>query len=171
MLRVANWIQNRDITTFFILNRSFKNRLTDYLMPIITYFGGAVWSIALSLVFLLNKNSLWHQTGVHLTTSLIISHLAVQLGKRLLPRRRPYQALQNVFTSQKLYMDASFPSGHSTASFCTATVFSSILPGLSILFFMFASLIAVSRVYLGMHYPSDIAVGALLGVVTALFMS
>ncbi|MDA8229292.1 MAG: phosphatase PAP2 family protein [Desulfitobacterium hafniense] len=171
MQRVTNWIQGGDITTFFILNRSWKCPVTDFLMPIITNFGGAIWSIALSLILLVSKNSFWHKSGVQLATSLLISHLVVQLCKRFLPRRRPYQALQNVYTGPKLYQDASFPSGHSTAAFCIATVFSTILPALSILFFLLALLVAVSRVYLGMHYPSDITVGAILGVATAVFMA
>ncbi|MFZ5944820.1 MAG: phosphatase PAP2 family protein [Bacillota bacterium] len=171
MQRVTNWIQDGDITTFFILNRSWKCLATDLLMPIITNFGGAIWSITLSVILLASKNSFWHKLGVHLAASLLISHLIVQLCKKFLPRRRPYQALQNVYTGPKLYKDASFPSGHSTAAFCTATVFSTILPTLSILFFLFAFLVAVSRVYLGMHYPTDIIVGAILGIATAVFMA
>ena len=171
MQRVANWVQGGDITTFFLLNRSLKCRASDSLMFRITYLGGAVWSISLSLFLLLNKNSFWHNAGVHLATSLLISHLVVQVCKRSLPRTRPYQVLPDVHTGPKLHQDASFPSGHSTAAFCAATVFSNILPELAVLFFIFALLVAVSRVYLGLHYPSDITAGAVLGVVSALFLA
>ncbi|WP_019850938.1 phosphatase PAP2 family protein [Desulfitobacterium sp. PCE1] len=66
--------------------------------------------------------------------------------------------------------DASFPSGHSTAIFCIATVLVLAIPSSFILFYSLASIVAFSRVYLGMHYPSDIMIGASLGTITALLM-
>jgi len=171
MQRLTNWIHGGDITAFLFFNRSRKFPVTDFLMPVITNLGGVTCSIILSVSLLVSKNSFWYTSGVHLATSLMISHLIVQLFKKFLPRLRPYQALQNVNTGHKLYKDASFPSGHSTAAFCTATVFSITLPALAVLFFLLALLVAVSRVYLGMHYPSDITAGAVLGVVIAVLMA
>lgn len=57
----------------------------------------------------------------------------------------------------------SFPSAHATASFAAATAMSRLAPELKLAFFGAAAVMAVTRPYLGMHYPSDIAAGALLG--------
>jgi undecaprenyl-diphosphatase len=57
----------------------------------------------------------------------------------------------------------SFPSAHATASFAAATAMSRIRPEMKVALFGAAALMAVSRPYLGMHYPSDIAAGAILG--------
>lgn len=59
----------------------------------------------------------------------------------------------------------SFPSAHATASFAAATAMSRLAPELKLAFFGAAAVMAVSRPYLGMHYPSDIVAGAVLGTV------
>ncbi len=167
MQKVVNWVQGGDQIAFMKLNRLCKCSFTDLLMALITKLGGAVCVISLSVILLLSKNITMVKTGESLAISLVISHLVVRLGKKFFPRLRPYLALENVFIGHKIYRDSSFPSGHSTAAFCTATVFSSVLPTLSIVFFLLAALVAVSRVYLGMHYPSDITVGAAIGIIVA----
>lgn len=57
----------------------------------------------------------------------------------------------------------SFPSAHATASFAAATAMSRLAPELKLAFFGAAAVMAVTRPYLGMHYPSDILAGAALG--------
>jgi undecaprenyl-diphosphatase len=167
MPKVVSWMQGGDKVAFLQINRVWKCSFTDWLMPLITNFGGAVWSVALSLILLFSENLIIHQVGKRLAISLLVSHLIVRLGKKLLPRLRPYLTLEDVNTGRKIYKDPSFPSGHSTAAFCTATVLSSAIPAFSIMFFTMAVLVAVSRIYLGMHYPSDITAGALIGICVA----
>jgi undecaprenyl-diphosphatase len=57
----------------------------------------------------------------------------------------------------------SFPSAHASASFAAARAYSALLPGAPL--YSAAAAMALSRVYLGVHYPSDIAAGAALGTV------
>jgi hypothetical protein len=63
--------------------------------------------------------------------------------------------------------NSSFPSGHATGAFALATVFSHQYPKLAIPCYTAATGIALSRVYLGRHYPSDVLAGALIGFTTA----
>jgi len=58
---------------------------------------------------------------------------------------------------------SSFPSGHATAAFTSAYVFSSQYPRLTIPLYVLATSIAISRIYLGKHYPSDVIAGAAIG--------
>jgi undecaprenyl-diphosphatase len=58
----------------------------------------------------------------------------------------------------------SMPSAHSTASFAAATAISRISPGTGPILYVGATTMALTRPYLGMHYPSDVVVGAALGV-------
>jgi undecaprenyl-diphosphatase len=64
----------------------------------------------------------------------------------------------------------SFPSGHAATSFACATVLSAYAPRYRVPFFALATLIALSRIYNGMHYPTDVLAGAVLGVLTALLL-
>lgn len=168
MKRVSVWVRHRDITTFFWVNHSWRCAFSDWVMPIVTHLGGAVWCVIFSLALLLTHNAFWHQVGIHLAISLLISHALVAICKKIMPRQRPYQALENVATGRVLMKDASFPSGHSTAAFCKATLLSVALPDLFPLFYGLAAVVALSRVYLGQHYPSDIVIGACVGTLTAL---
>jgi undecaprenyl-diphosphatase len=65
----------------------------------------------------------------------------------------------------------SFPSGHTAAATVSALLFSAAIPVLSPIFFSVAMLIGMSRIYLGVHYPSDVAMGFALGIVSFLFSS
>jgi undecaprenyl-diphosphatase len=58
----------------------------------------------------------------------------------------------------------SFPSGHATTSFCLATVIAMRYPKLRYPIFILAIIVALSRPYVGVHYPSDILIGAVLGI-------
>jgi len=169
MKTFAGWVHGGDVTTFFWVNRTWKCALADAAMPILTHIGGALWNIVLALSLLFCTGAMWRQTGVFFAESLISSHIVVACCKKLLPRQRPYKVLDNVSTGPRLLMDSSFPSGHATAAFCSATVFSMAFPELTIVFYSLAGLVACSRIYLGLHYPSDIVIGAALGIVTPLF--
>ncbi|MGZ4030761.1 MAG: phosphatase PAP2 family protein [Tumebacillaceae bacterium] len=167
MKRVTGWVRHRDIATFFWVNHSWRNTFYDRFMPLVTHLGGAVWCIVLSLALMINSNPLWHQTGKQLAAGLLLSHVVVALCKKLMPRKRPYQTLENVSTGRVLMRDASFPSGHSTAAFCKATVLTFAFPDMFPILFGLATFVALSRVYLGQHYPSDIVIGACVGICTA----
>ena len=166
MKRVTIWLRHRDISMFFWVNHLWKSPFSDRVMPFITHLGGANWCIALSLALLIQSNPFWHHIGVQLAFRLLVSHAIVTLCKKLMPRPRPYQALENVSTGRVLMTDASFPSGHSTAAFCKAMVLTSAVPALGPLFFILSTSVALSRVYLGQHYPSDILIGAVLGTLS-----
>jgi undecaprenyl-diphosphatase len=170
MERMSQWVRGGDVLTFFWVNQRWKSSVLDRLMPAITHLGGAVWTVVLTLAFLFSGSPFLQDAGRNLALSLAISHVIVVLCKNFLPRRRPYQVFENVFTGGKLLQDASFPSGHSTAAFAAATVLSVTFPVLFALFYGLAVIVAVSRVYLGLHYPSDITIGGVLGTVTAVLV-
>ena len=93
----------------------------------------------------------------------------VQLGKNLVYRRRPYMVLPDVNTFwMRLLKDYSFPSGHTTAGFSMAAVMALHFPPYGYVVYPLATLVGVSRMYIGMHYPSDVIGGAFLGTAFAL---
>ena len=85
--------------------------------------------------------------------------------KQIFDRARPPRAFPQITTLLPLPHDASFPSGHAATSFACAVVLAAFLQSRRSrsLLFALAALIALSRVYVGVHYPLDVVVGAALG--------
>lgn len=85
-------------------------------------------------------------------------------------RPRPFEVLNDVH--QLIFHEAgnAFPSGHALFFFALATGVSFYYPKTSILFFVGAILMSIARVQAGIHWPSDIIIGAILGIATTLIM-
>jgi len=93
------------------------------------------------------------------TGSVLFAYLLNTALKAVVRRKRP--ALENLPALIRTPTSLSFPSGHASSSFAAAAAYSRLMPGAPL--YATATAMALSRVYLGVHYPSDIAVGALLG--------
>ena len=87
--------------------------------------------------------------------------------KRLFRRRRPFTAFVKARVLGPRPSDFSFPSGHSAAAFGGAFLLSSHAPALFPVFYLIATVVGLSRVYLGVHYPSDVVIGAAAGTALA----
>jgi membrane-associated phospholipid phosphatase len=91
----------------------------------------------------------------------------VNVGLKLVARRRrpdPVAAAVPITRQVKMPVTRSFPSGHSAAAFAFATGVGEVLPSAAIPLRALASIVAYSRVHTGVHYPSDVIAGALVGV-------
>jgi undecaprenyl-diphosphatase len=94
--------------------------------------------------------------------ALSTTYLVQRLVKPVFRRRRPFVDRDVLVVGVKP-LDASFPSGHSAASFAAATALASFYPNAAPLVYLLAAGVGFSRVYLGHHFPSDVAVGAATG--------
>jgi undecaprenyl-diphosphatase len=91
--------------------------------------------------------------------------------KEFIHRIRPCNALPDVFSPLGCNGTYSFPSNHAFNNFAAATFIYRFFPKLKWALFITASLIAISRVYLGLHYPSDILGGAIFGIITGYYFA
>lgn len=136
-------------------------------MRAVTHLGdaGALW-VLLAAGLLLRKKT--RRLGAACASALAMGALATNvLLKNLVHRVRPYVALENLNILVSEPSDFSFPSGHATASFAAAWVLFRLAPkkaGVPAL--LLAVLITLSRLYVGVHYPTDVLVGAAIGVIT-----
>ena len=87
--------------------------------------------------------------------------------QRFVGRERPFVALEDVPVIGNRPTSGSFPSGHTANAFASAVVLSCFAAGPAWLWWFLAGAIAYSRVYLGVHYPSDVVAGAFVGIMCA----
>lgn len=124
---------------------------------------GVIW-ILISCGLLIPKKT--RRTGVICIVSLLGS-LIINNGilKNLVARTRPYESMETLVPVIAAPWDYSFPSGHAGSSFACAWVLLRRLPGkYGVPAVVLASLIALSRLYVGVHYPSDVIAGAVSGI-------
>ena len=141
----------------------------DAVMPVITLFGehGLFWIICAVILILTKKyRKAGLSMGVALLMGLIVCNLTL---KPLIMRIRPYDyQLQNFGVTINLLIDGlhdfSFPSGHTIASFEACTVLMLNDKRLGIPATILAVLVAFSRLYLYVHYPTDVLAAVVLGI-------
>ncbi|HET9781059.1 MAG TPA: phosphatase PAP2 family protein [Candidatus Dormibacteraeota bacterium] len=102
--------------------------------------------------------------------SLGTTYLVQHIVKPVFRRNRPHVG-RDVLVVGIRTTDASFPSGHSASSFAAATALSAFYPKTAPLTFTLAAGVGASRVHLGHHFPSDVAVGAMIGVASGAFIA
>lgn len=138
--------------------------ILDYLMPVISGLGdlGIFWIVlALVLLSLPQDRARGAQVGLAVILSGIVCNL---LLKNLVARPRPFEFQPLLDLIVAAPHDFSFPSGHTTASFAAATVL--VLSGWKAapVAVLVAVLIAFSRLYLNVHFPTDVLAGVLTGM-------
>ena len=141
----------------------------DAIMPVITVLGdaGIFWiAIAVVLLFFPKTRKIGLGMGAALLMGLVICNLML---KPMIARIRPYDyQLENFGVTIKLLIEAqhdfSFPSGHTIASFEAATVILLHNKKYGIPAMVLACLIAFSRLYLYVHYPTDVIASIILGI-------
>ena len=160
-LPVLDWIQ-----------ANMQSGFMDKFMPFITRFGdhGTFWMIVAALLFLFPKT---RKTGLGMAIAMMLGLLVCNVTlKPLVARIRPYDLQAELGVTIQLLgermHDFSFPSGHTIASFEAAVVMLKNSKKLGIPAMILAVLIAFSRLYLYVHYPTDVIVSVILGTLFAL---
>lgn len=170
MGRMLSWMTSRDIQIFGFINKQLQCRFLDAVMPRITHMGGASFTITATLLLIAFFSGVTRLWAIQALISLSLSHLIVRIVKSGYPRQRPYLTLPDTRTFPHQLMDYSFPSGHTTASFSVVVVFALHSSLLAVLLMPLAIIVGLSRMYLGLHYPTDCIIGALLGSFTSLLV-
>lgn len=165
---MKNKLKRFDDVFIELINNKMRNRHLDVFMYKVTNLGGAVYTSLFILLLLFFGNNEIQFMGFEALIALTINQSIVYTLKKILSRERPYKILEHLNTFGINMKDYSFPSGHTTASFSIATTIALNIPRLSVYIYLLAIVIGISRIYLGVHYPTDVAAGIFLGVFTPL---
>lgn len=163
-----DWLQSLDLTLLNSMHQNLANPFFDAIMPNISALGnkGYVWIAAAFFLLLKQKYRLG---GLMLSCALVLDLIACNLLlKPLVHRMRPFDLNTTIELLIARPSDFSFPSGHTAAAFAAATVIYQIDKKWGIAAFALAIMIAFSRLYLYVHFPSDVLAGVILGTASGI---
>lgn len=166
---MAELLFTLDKAVFEFVNHSLENRLFDILMPFITDLNRntpALVVVGLALVFWFIKGGRNARLAILLLvpTIALSDQLSSSVVKFILERPRPCHVLPDVHLLVSCGSGYAFPSSHAVNSFAGALVISFFFPRTAWSWFLYASVVAFSRVYVGVHYPADVIGGAVIGL-------
>lgn len=166
---MSDWLLNLDENILLFIQESIRNPMWTPYVKVITTLGngGGIW-ILLTLIMLIipKTRRVGYMMMLSLIGTLLVNNMLI---KNLVARTRPYEVMGGLTCLIPKPREYSFPSGHAASSFAAAWVMFRQLPkryGVPTL--LLAILIALSRLYVGVHYPSDVLFGMVSGILISL---
>ena len=162
---MTDWLYNTDLSLFRWVNQSLANPVGDVLFPFLTELQNftLIYAFAILGFAFLGKQRDRVMLLLLLIVILIGDQLSSSVIKPLVGRLRPCAVLDNVRLLVPCGPGKSFPSSHAVNNFAMAFLAGRYYRRAAPYLFAYAFLVALSRVYIGVHYPADIVAGALLG--------
>lgn len=163
---MSNFLYSIDLMIFYFFNHTISLPILDKFFSLITSVNN--WYIAYIILLGISWTKGGKRGKIAVVGVILLIIASDQTGYRFLKeffaRPRPCDILSDVITPIGCTGTYSFPSNHALNNFAAAFFFYKLFPKLKWILFITAGLVAISRVYLGLHYPSDIIGGALIGI-------
>lgn len=167
-MKLLSAIHKYDVFMFsWLINASIHNSLTKVSRYVSKTGDGQLYILVMALFY-------WHEGLRSQPLQAILLAFAVErptyfVLKNGFKRNRPEAALKNFHSFITPSDKFSFPSGHTSAAFMMATLLGHFFPTLLIPLYCWAGSVGFSRVALGVHFPTDILVGSVMGITIAFF--
>jgi len=146
-----------------INNNVEKSKIIDWLALFFAYYMGFIMAgIVLAFLFI-DFNRYWEMVWKAFAAAFLARGIA-QIIYWFFPRKRPFVDNDDVKLILKPKPTPSFPSGHAISFFAFSMVIYYFNPLLGKIFFLISALMGIARVYGGVHWPMDVIVGAIIGV-------
>lgn len=149
------------------VNHTSQYRLIRDCFRVVSRLGdGVIWySLMIGILYVQGANGV--QAVLHMALAGLVGTLTYKWLKGKTLRPRPYEVCQDIFLTGKPLDKFSFPSGHTLHAVVFGAVALSYFPLLAAIIVPFVLMVGLSRVVLGLHYPSDVLAGAAIGAVIA----
>jgi len=162
---MLDFLYSIDVFLFRLVNQSISNPIFDKLFLLITDVKS--WLIAYIIIWfvlLLKGGRMGKISAVGIIILIVVTdQLSSALLKNVFERLRPCHVLEDINLLVSCKKSFSFPSSHAVNNFAVAFFFGNLFKKYKSLLIAVAVFVALSRVYIGIHYPSDIIAGALIG--------
>ena len=162
---MLNLLSSLDDNILLFFQEAIRNPVLTPILRVITTLGngGAIWIVLTIFMLLLPKTrKVGFMTTLSLIGTLLVNNLFL---KNVVNRTRPYEVIEGLTYLVRAPVDSSFPSGHSACSFAVACImFRRMTKKYGVPAMILAILIALSRLYVGVHYPSDVLFGTISGI-------
>lgn len=170
-LQVNAFSQNLDIDILKPINKNetgFKNKYLELNASSVTAVSIAA-PVGVAIAGFIKHDKKLKQDALFMGASFLFSSIVTQSTKRAVNRQRPFETYSFVVKRDDESGGMSFPSGHTSSAFCAATDLSLRFPKWYVIVpsYLFATSVGWARMYQGVHYPSDVLVGALVGAGSA----
>lgn len=171
MFELIQLIQSFDFYIILQIYQTGGNSFLDQIAVLFSYAGTLhLGALFLGLFFWMKKET--RPITFILFSAVLLSAGITWIIKEIIDRPRPYIELGLTAADMLIRTDptVSFPSGHTATAFTTATVVARYFKKWAIPALFLACLAGLSRIYLLVHYPSDVVAGALIGIMSAVFV-
>ena len=165
-------LQQIDTAVFFFINMTLSNPVTDFIMPYVTNDTGLRIGYGLVMILCLIRGDAKLRWMVLFSVIVLVltDQITAGLLKDFIGRFRPCQS----FSTDTINLlvgcggGKSMPSAHAANALGQALFFSLYYPKIKPYLIRYAVLVALSRVFVGVHYPFDVLVGSLIGIIIAI---
>ncbi len=171
MIDLIIWLVEIDTAVFIFINSTIANPVTDFIMPLITLdlHLKIFYGVCLAVILWKGDRRLWFAVLFSLITVTICDQLSSTVLKPLIERPRPcWGPSWDMEVRLLVNCGAGFsmPSSHAANLFGQAYFFRTVAPSSTKYLIPLAILVALSRVFVGVHYPADILFGAAVGTLS-----
>jgi len=160
-------LQHWDERVCVRINRGARQRPVVLSLQAISWLGNGIFWYALMLALLLDDPGSAALPVLHMAFAGAVCTCCYKMVKRTAVRVRPFEVNPLVSAGAAVLDRFSFPSGHALHAVAFSLIACAYYPGLWVVLVPFTLVTAVSRVALGLHYPSDVIVGGALGALIA----
>ena len=165
--QAANYLQTWDKNICIKISKWNGRRPMDRFMFAVSHFGyGYIYPFIFIFIVIFDYANTRFIVPAGFV-SFIIEHTTHKVVKNKTKRLRPFEVLPEIKKLMPPLDNFSFPSGHAAGAFLVATLLNHLYPFLMIPFYLAALIIGLSRIYNGLHYPSDVMAGSFLGFFSA----